>query len=717
VTVKAAERTKIAATAEKYVKAGKLVAAIVEYEKLLDGTVQDIPISNIIGDLHLRHGDDDKAVRIFSANIQTLMRRGALAQALAIAKKVQKTRPHDFENIIRLGDLYGGLGFVAEAKAEYFRAAEELDRRRERGPLLALYEKLARLDRTDLAVRLKLARLYLKKSQREKAVVELNDVADLLFVRNEFVEAEKILRETLAIQDDHVRTILNLARVLVSSGKSGEAVAQVERNVSRHGDRPEVLGLLAGLRLEAGQNDQAAEIYGRILAEDPNQAEARARLGWIEIRRGRLDEAYEIYEPLVHGLLRKNKEDKAVGLLGLILMSGTMHLPTLEKVAAIFRAGGRRPELEVVDRVLLAEYRELGRDDDRARIVRELIELAPFDPGLEREFKALHWEARVFESDKSGPDKGKARTPASPAAAVLPEDERDIIRLNLGKADEYLAQGLVRNARRVVDNLLLMYPDHPAVVAKLGEVAEAKPASGPDVIDILIGQMAAAEAAAPSERAPSEPEDGPSVEKKMTASDLFSGLDIVPLVPPAAAEEGESDYLDLEDAIAEELEAIEAAYYKQVKDRTVLIEQDLTDIVQEFRRQVESKMAQANLETRYSLGQAFLEQGLYDEAVEEFKIVSADLEREADCHGLIAQAYARKRNFAEAEIWLGRALEKVAPGSTAHFALTYDLAALFEAMNRNDRALALYREVREWNPKFRDVARRSRILEKIVSAG
>jgi tetratricopeptide (TPR) repeat protein len=716
VTVKAADREKIAAAAEKYVKAGKLIAAIVEYEKLLAGTAQDVSISNIIGDLHLRHGDDDKAVRIFTANVKALEQQGAVAQALAIAKKINKIRPHDFENIIRLGDLYGGLGFVSEARAEYLRAAKELEGRKDKGPLLALYEKLARIDRTDLAVRLRLARMYLKKSQLERAIAEMNEVADLLFVRNEYGEAEKIIREALTVQGDNARLLANLVRVLVSAGKRGEAIAQMEENISRHGDRPELLGLLANLHLEAGHDAPAAEIYRKILVADPNAAEARAKLGWLKIRKGRLDEAYEVYEPLVLALLRKNKEDKAVGLLGLIVMTGTMHLPSLEKLATIFRISGRRPELEIVDRILLAEYRRLERGDDRARVVKELIELAPFDPEVEREYKIFHWEANVFAAESPLPRGWKVELPSEPAGpAVLSSDEREVIQLNLAKADQYLAQGFIRNARRVVDNLLLLYPDSPPVLEKSEELKTAKAPQGPDQVELLLGQMAAeAAASAEAEESAAGALRAPA-EGKMTAAQLFDGLEIIPFVPPVEEGAG-SEYLDLGDKIEEEVEAIETAFYRQVKDRTVLIEQDLADIVQQFRRQVESRVAETNLDSRYALGQAFLEQGLVEEAIEEFKRASADPEREADCYGLIGQGYVKKKNWAEAEHWLERAVQKASPATNARFALTYDLASVAETMNKNEKALALFREVLAWNPRFREVAKRSKILEKLVSA-
>lgn len=715
-TVKAAEREKIAAAAEKYVKAGKFISAIVEYEKLLDGTAQDVSISNIIGDLLLQHGDDDKAVRIFGTNAKALEQQGAIAQALAIAKKIYKIRPHDFENIIRLGDLYGGLGFVAEARTEYLRAAKELEGRKDKGPLLALYEKLSRIDRTDLAVRLRLARMYLKKSQMDRAIAEMNEVADLLYVRNEFGEAEKILREALIVQDDNARLLANLVRVLVSAGKPGEAIAQMEKNISSHGERPELLSLLANLHLEAGHDDPAAELYRKILAADPNAAEARAKLGWVEIQKGRLDEAYEIYEPLVLSLLRKNKEDKAVGLLGLIVMTGTMHIPSLEKLATIFRIGGRRPELEIVDRILLAEYRKLDRGDDRARVVKELIELAPFDPEVEREYRMFHWEANVFAPETPLPRGWKVEIQAEPVGpSVLSSDEREVIQLNLAKADQFMAQGFIRNARRVVENLLLLYPDSPPVLEKFEEIKAAKTPLGPDQVEILIGQIAA-EAAASAEEGETAPESlRPPAEGKMTAAQLFDGLEIIPFVSPAV-ESATSEYFDLGDKVEEEIEAIETAFYRQVKDRTVLIEQDLADIVLQFRRQVDSRMSETNLEARYALGQAFLEQGLFDEAIEEFKRASADPEKEADCYGLIAQGYVRKKNWAEAENWFERAVEKAPPASHARFALTYELAAVAETLKKNERALALFREVLGWNPRFRDVAIRSRILEKLVSA-
>ena len=92
-STKASDRAKITEKAEHYVKAGKIEEAVAEYQKLLDGSGQDISIGNIIGDLCLQLGQEDRAVQLFLANVETLERRGAYSQALAIAKKVNKIRP------------------------------------------------------------------------------------------------------------------------------------------------------------------------------------------------------------------------------------------------------------------------------------------------------------------------------------------------------------------------------------------------------------------------------------------------------------------------------------------------------------------------------------------------------------------------------------------------------------------------------------------------
>jgi tetratricopeptide (TPR) repeat protein len=838
-STKASDRTKITEKAEHYVKAGKIEEAVAEYRKLLDGTGQDISIGNIIGDLCLQLGQEDRALQLFKANVETLERRGAYSQALALAKKINKIKPADPEGMIRLADLYGQLGFSIEARNEYARAAEELEKHGETAPLIALYEKQARIDRSDLVSRLKLARLYLEGGKGEQAQVVLNDAGDLLYVRKEYGEAEKILLEALAIGDGDLRTLSNLIRVYREMAKPEASRTLLERVIKKRGSRPDLLGLLAGLHGERGDHQKAADLYAQILAYDPGNQDARAKAGLVEIKRGRLDAALEIFDPLITHFLQRSDEEKVIGLLGLILMSGAMHLPTLERLTGVFRASGRTRDLETGLRTLLAEYRNAGRDSDRIRVLRELYMLMPLDEEISREAEEL------------GIKKDFHKTKAQRGAGVaVTEEDREMIRLNLAKVELYLEQGLGINARRILENLRLLYPDEPSIRRKYEDIryvgtgvedeeipevveetsrkefdiigippqpgfsqvsvppppAEAEeapepkfqtiaprpvpPAKGPKpVARKPIGETAdqktpeaiitpppdslppppgleefvsafpepmkeksnaagkereaaivpptGAKPARSKKPAPVGPEDeaahlppaeaqapspaaspeAPPSGRKVTAAQIFADLDIVgPFVPPQAAPaEAGRGYIEIGEKIEEEIEALEAEFYKQIKGRTAVIEKDLLEIVQEFRRQVDIKLDRKNYETRYNLGLAFLEQGLYDEAIVEFELAAGDESRTADCLGLIGQCYVKKRNYPEARRRFETAMSLAPAESPERFALAYELASLLEMMSENEAALALYREVSGWNPKFRNTAKRIRILEKIVS--
>lgn len=820
-TTKATDRAKITEKAEHFVKAGKLEEAVAEYQKLLDGSGQDIAIANIIGDLCLQLGHEDRAVQLFRANVDTLERRGAYSQALAIAKKINKIKPSDPAGMIRLGDLYGQLGFSSEARDEYGRAAEELEKRGETKPLIALYEKRARIDRSDLVTRLKLAKLYLEAAKGEQAQVVLNDAVDLLYVRKEYGEAEKILHEALAISDSDIRTLGNFARVHRELQKPEATLALAEGVINKRGPRPELLSLLAGLYAELGSLDKASEIYTRILKDDPGNHDIRAKAGIVEIRRNRLDKALEIFDPLVSQFLQKSDEDKAVGLLGLILMTGMMHLPTLERLAGVFRGVGRTRELETTLRVLLAEYRSIGRENDRIRILRELFMLFPMDADILREAGEVGIKTDLRKaSDEAGPAFGEAAS----------EEDREMIRLNLAKAELYVEQGLIRNARRILENLRILYPEDPRIQKKIAELenapklvveeaipeiveettrkevgitgalphpaaseALAPPPAGADkpaepippapaaIMDLesLISEVSGAgepppappsplpdpsvrtRAAAgtpvppappafplsaakkprlkkegpvfsvrdqrsdtpPVPAAPDAPakpparsEEVPLDVSKVTAAEIFEGLDLGPFIPSAVpAADVSHGYIDIADKIEEEIEALEAEFYKQIKERTSVIEKDLLEIVQEFRRQVDIKLDEKNYEARYHLGLAFLEQNLYEEAIAEFELAAGDPARAADCWGLIGRCYIKKRNYPEARRCFEGAISLTAPESPERFSLAYDLASLYEMMSENEAALALYREVSAWNSKYRNTAKRIRILEKIVS--
>jgi tetratricopeptide (TPR) repeat protein len=255
----------------------------------------------------------------------------------------------------------------------------------------------------------KLAELYHKVGNSDGAIEQLNELAELRMARGQMDEAETVLQEALRLNPLYNRTIINLVDIYRKQEKPVRAIALIEVGVHAGLADPYLLNLLGNLYFEGRQYPKAEELFERILADHPMSVNARIKLGRLFVRRNKLDEAFALFEPLVNNLLKKQKEEKAVGLLGLILVSQRTHLPTLEKLAGVYRAGHDLEKLEVVDRVIFEELRKAGQKERAQEILEEVLTL-PDDEDMK-------WNAIAVRSGTEARAAG-AETRASPAASA-----------------------------------------------------------------------------------------------------------------------------------------------------------------------------------------------------------------------------------------------------------------------------------------------------------
>ena len=760
--------------AEKYIKAGKYQDAINEYERLMEGEPLDPNIANVIGDLYLRIGQEGRAIKTYQEIAASYEAKGLYSQSLAVFKKINKAIPEDIPSAIKLADLYGQLGFAAEARSVYSQVAERLEKERYLKGLIFVYEKLIKLDRTDPRYRLKLADLYAKDGSFDEAVEELNEAAEILVENGDAAEAEKLLGEARTMKKGHIRTVLNLVNLLKKRDKVKDAVALMEEALAIHRDSPELLSRLGGLYIDSDNLRMGEEIFSRLYAKYPNDINIRVKLGYTLIQQNKVETAFQLYEPLINTLLSKGKEDKAIGLLGLVFSAAEIYVPALEKLAVIYKSKEQRKSLELALRVLLQEYRRKGLRERMLVVLRELVSLCPEDRALAKEYAtagttpAPAQTRSGLSATRSGPSATSSGSPASTKSdtrrdtrggfAKLSEQDQEMIRINLNKADLYLQQGLIRNARRILENLLLLYPDEPRITQKIAllkearahtdaesipdlvekveqglsgkdggrekghpepmrerpeparPAAQAKAAPLPDETAAKIAALSAVPNLKASSSRPAAPAQGPSLSDKdrVTAAELFSTINIV--MPMTALPKFK--YHDLQERVAEEQALMQAVYFQQFKKETTVVEKELADIITEFRAKMAEKVDKDNSELHYNLGVAFLEQGLFGEAVEEFKTAARDPSRAVECYTLLSNSCRKMKDFSAAKEWLEKALSQADPGSTTCFAVKYEWALLLEELKEVQKALPYYQEVKSWNSGFRDVAKKVRTLKK-----
>ena len=190
-----ADRVKVIEQAEKYVRGGRVREAIAEYEKLALADPQDVGTLNIIGDLYIRVGQNDRAVHFFLKVADEYERRGLYSQALAICKKIHRLYPGNADYAIKLADLYAQQGFAAEAKAVYAAVAGQISGAGKAEEAAAIYEKIVKIDREDHDARKALAGLYRALGNIDTALEHLNASADVCVEKGQFEAAEAALRE------------------------------------------------------------------------------------------------------------------------------------------------------------------------------------------------------------------------------------------------------------------------------------------------------------------------------------------------------------------------------------------------------------------------------------------------------------------------------------------------------------------------------------------
>lgn len=694
------DRTRVVEAAEKFLKAGKLREAVAEYEKLAEIDPSDIGILNTIGDLYIRIGHENRAVEAYQRVAGEYEKRGLYSQALAIHKKVFRLKPDDAELALKLADLYGRQGFVSDAKETYAKAAERFLREKNKPAAISVYEKSARIDREDLAVRSKLASLYKDEGMIEASVEMSGEIAEKTLENGFPDKAEKVLLEARALLPSSLRIVTDLLEVYKRKNDRNKALQVIEQGLRADENNPQLLNLLGNLHFEEGDFKKAEKAFSDILAADPMNVNARIKLGRLSLLGGDPDRAYELFEPLVDNLVKKNRAEQAVGLLGLILANQRIYLPALEKLASIYRASKDYERLEIVDRTILAELNKEKVSEKTLAVLEELVEMCPDDEDLDEAYQKAKLDIGRTEPEAEP----EPETVQEPKIEPPPDEAGLRIDTTLSQAELYLQQGLVRNARRILENLRKTFPDDERIAAKIETIEKTQTQLDEEEIRLRLHETSLLETQIQKggQQTPLPLSEEAGAEEKIGTGDIFS--DISEIVPLDGRKTESRDFYDLADSLQEELRMIRDVWEMQSKGLAIQFEKDLIQIVDDFKKDIQAKIPEDDAERRFQLGIAFMELGLIAEAIDEFLLSVRDKQRALESYHALSRCHRKNRNYPEAEKCLVQAMKLAREGTDVHHALEFDLAALLEENKKKDEALDLYRKIHKWNPAFRNVS-------------
>jgi len=191
-----------------------------------------------------------------------------IERTIVLLRWALETAPGSADARHNLGVVYEHVGFYSGAAEQFSRALDiEPDRTRSAAGLNGVRRKLTEVgDRTTTD---ELPRTPYERGFAAEAAADLD-------------EAERIYRELLRRDPFHVPALDRLAMLLAADGRTGQAVALLERAVGFRPDVPALRNDLAGVYESDGDRERAIRTLEKCIELDPASLPCRRRLHAIE---------------------------------------------------------------------------------------------------------------------------------------------------------------------------------------------------------------------------------------------------------------------------------------------------------------------------------------------------------------------------------------------------------------------------------------------------
>ncbi|GEM_PF-758445 len=453
-------KSKSLRTAEKYVLQGKIPAAIDEYRKIVEADPGDLTTVNTLGDLYVRAGRIQDAIKNFSRIAESYREGGFTLKAIAMLKKISKLDPTNVDTAMKLANLYSQQGLLVEARQQYLQVADAFARTGQAHKALEAYQKIADLDPSNTSVRMKLGEIYVREGMREQAHEAFVTAGNELLRKNDLEQALTANLKAIAINQDSRPALTSLATIYTQQGQADKAINLLCDAFERSPGDTELLTILGRTYLASDWLDDAERTFLSLVELDRSRYHYLLEVGRRFLQLENLDRAAELVDGCIDILIAKREEDKAIDFLRRVLDRDIHHLGALKRLAQIFlRIREDHNLLATLNSVVEAAMKK-GADDEAVTALKELVRLEPDEP-LHRQRLQGFGVSDVSDVGGSG---GYAYTSFGQAA-----DEAYIIR-QISEAEILAGLGQLDQAVENLNVVLMHTPDSIQIHLKLKDI-------------------------------------------------------------------------------------------------------------------------------------------------------------------------------------------------------------------------------------------------------
>ena len=659
---------------------GFALKALALYKKILNLIPNDAIALFSLGELNEGKGLTTDAIKFYLAAADTLSKEGKKDKILEIYDRILALSPSNIPLRNKVAEIYARDGLMSEAAKQYLHVAGLYSDKEEMEKAIIFYRKVLDIQPVNKQAIIGTAVLNEKIGNLAKAIEQMKEAitlfpedaeillrcSELHIMAEKFDEALGYLRQVVEIEPANIRARRLIGDIYIKQGDRGQAWAEYlplldEMILEEKYD--DAINLLESFKdidpLETGK--RLVSLYRQINEQDRVVGEL-IPLGDIFSSKGMKKEALNCYreaftlspdkEPLRTKVIEYEKDiakesitieaekpvDEAIMEADIYLRYGlfdnardileafktkepdnvTLHL----KLKSLYTETGNK-EMAVTECIVLSDlYKEAGEIEKKEQIIKDAYAIDPDDPRLAGLIPPSHEEP-------------EGKQPEGPFIEDYSEE--------ISEAAFYARQGLLDEAREILERLQSLFPDNEDISQRLA----------------TLGQMPVSEVR----------EDWPPEAAPKEAAMPEEALEVEELTEPA-------------------------------------LDSDVLDIFNEFKKGLEKELEEEDYETHYNLGIAYKEMGLIDDAIREFQASRNDPKRFIHSSNMLGICYIEKGLYQLAVDVLINAIDTMEDRGESYWAMKYDLADAYEKNGNMKEALDTYTNVYGWNSKFRGVSER-----------
>ncbi len=437
-------KTKVLASAERYIQQDKLSNAISEYQKILKHDARDITVLNTVGDLYARLSQVEEATECFQEVAESYAGTGFTVRAIAVYKKLSKLNPVNLEYVLKLGELYRQQGLLNDARSQYMQAADSLLRSGKMEEGTQLYEKILELDPENLSLQSKLADLYIRLARNNQASDLLLRLAENSLRRGILDGAEQALGRLATMLPNDPKVLELKGRLALQRGNPAQAEEFLE-NLPALQSTESGLQLLSKVYLQTGNIEKAVPVAKKLLVEF-SQPDFFASCCDYLISNHRVAEALQLLTEFPDPSFTSRFVEKLQGCIA-PLREDPNALENLKKL--LENTGDTTHSTEILE--LIANASVQKGNLERARdIYQQLMRLEPQDETHQRNYRQLLM--RLETSGTAGEeDLLTTAQAAAPTGQSYPEELEEEIRTALAESE--LFQNYSKSSEKAIESL------------------------------------------------------------------------------------------------------------------------------------------------------------------------------------------------------------------------------------------------------------------------